>query len=220
MAIKDVFWSYKIATSKESAVSGKILYESYLPRSKFINEQKIGYTDIMNSLKKEIEKSGNIKFAYNENEPPHFDHSEAYHFSEIENLAAHTAVNLFSIFYNIKKIDKLAINDEQKELIKSTLERCFNTGKNYMTVTFAEHMPAAIKGQQFNPTSNPLRIAAKTVAIKRKKELLSNGYSSTRANAVVQSEFENMPEYKEIFKDYGVTNWKVFLQESKIGKTR
>lgn len=77
-----------------------------------------------------------------------------------------------------------------------------------------------IKGQQFNRTPSELKVKAKTVAIKRKKELLSNGYSSTKANAVVQSEFENMPEYQELFKDYGVTNWKVFLQESKNGKTR
>jgi len=85
---------------------------------------------------------------------------------------------------------------------------------------FTDALPDAIKGQKFKRSKNELLIEAKAAAIERKKELIKKGYSPTKANGIIQLEFENMAKYKELFKDYGVVNWKKFLQESKNGKNR
>jgi hypothetical protein len=76
------------------------------------------------------------------------------------------------------------------------------------------------KGIEFTRTPNKLRAEAKNKAIEQKKELLDKGYSPTKANGILQERFENIPEYEELFKDYGTDNWKKFFQIEKNGKTR
>lgn len=96
----------------------------------------------------------------------------------------------------------------------------FKLGRAYERSINEPYKKSLKKGLQFTKTSSSLRKKAQAEAIAQKKELLAEGKSNTKANTIVQSEFENKPEYEGLFKEWGTGNWKKFLQINYYEKTQ
>jgi uncharacterized protein YoaH (UPF0181 family) len=80
--------------------------------------------------------------------------------------------------------------------------------------------PLAIRGDKFNRTQGTLRKEAQMYAHDRKRALMAQGKSANSANAIIDNELENHPEYCKFWNNMTTGNRKKFLQfPKKSGKS-
>jgi len=137
---------------------------------------------------------------------------------------------LFPIFLKTRKIE--ALQNAEKLII--TCRKLAKDKKYKKAMIYALHIASfiiamqqsdllavAMKGKKFTRNPDKLRAEAQAKAIERKKELLGKGYSPNKANGIVQCEFEQIEEFKNLFfvrkkgkspECWGVGNWNKFLR--------